>query len=599
MRKSIGMWLRKALTLGAGLSGLALAGCARDDGGAAREVADPTGAGATSGNAAPGEGGEGALADELAGEARLSAWRGWLRAAGPSGPAQASPPRTVFAPTNSAFDAFFASVNDGEECAAYLETPPGQALLRAILRYQVVPGEFTAQDIVDALGQQADGSLEVNTALSEGGARAQLVVTASTEGGGVGLALNGGNAIFGGANVVFADVVVSSGILHVVDRLPLSPGVRSLLAGLPADAACRPKPGDLVEVAAANPNFSTLVDLVGSAGLVPALQSPGPFTVFAPSNAAFDELLSRVEDGAACVEFLKNEGKPVLTQILLYHVAAGALEAAQILEALGQEADGALEVATLLEEGGEAAPVVVRPGQGGAALALNGGAGPLGGADVVAVDVEASNGVIHVLNRVLLSEGLKAALGGLPAGNPCRPTPGDLVEVATATPALSTLVDLVSSAGLVPALQSPGPFTVFAPSNAAFDTFLGELNDGAACVEFLKGEGKPVLTQILLYHVVGGALDANAVVSDPDHRLPTLLVEGAPPRPAELFVRVAGADVSLNGGAGLLGGAQIAQTNVFASNGIAHVVNDVLLSRGLRSTLLALPAGSACSPRSN
>jgi uncharacterized surface protein with fasciclin (FAS1) repeats len=254
MRTSIGLWLRKTVALGAGVSCLALMGCDRSEDRAPSEGTTSVDE-ATPDDTVLGTPDGGGLADRLSDDARFSTSRGLLRSAGLTTLSRGSASRTVFAPTNSAFGAFFEQVNDGEKCASYLATGQGLSLLRTIFAYHVVPEKFASQAIVSAIEQQADGSLEVDTVLRENGASAQLVVEASDEGEGVGLVLNGGNASFGGANVIFADIFVPSGVLHVVDRLLLSPGVRSLLAGLPADAACRPKPGNLVEVAASNPSF--------------------------------------------------------------------------------------------------------------------------------------------------------------------------------------------------------------------------------------------------------------------------------------------------------------------------------------------------------
>jgi transforming growth factor-beta-induced protein len=354
---------------------------------------------------------------------------------------------------------------------------------------------------------------------------------------------------------------------------------------------------NIVEVASANADFSTLVDLVGSAGLAGALQGAGPFTVFAPNNAAFASLLGVLTDGAACVDFLKSEaGKPILTQILTYHVAPAELNAATIVGRLGQQPSGAFGVDTLLAEGGGKAQIAVtaQAAGGTTTVLLNGGKGAFGSADVIATDVEASNGVIHVVDRVLLSGPLRATLNGLPAGDACRPK--TIVDLAAGNAELSTLVDLVTSAGLVGTLQGAGPFTVFAPDNAAFTGFLGQVNDGPACVDFLKSEtGKPVLTQILTYHVAPAELNARRVVASSDG-IATVLQEGAPAAAAEIAVTISGPTVALNGGGAALGGADVKAADVTAGNGIVHVVNGVLLSGGLAQTLTGLPSDAPCRP---
>lgn len=137
------------------------------------------------------------------------------------------------------------------------------------------------------------------------------------------------------------------------------------------DAAATP--GDIVDVAAGNPDFSTLVAAVKAAGLVETLKGKGPFTVFAPTNAAFAKL------PAGTVEsLLKPESKDKLVAILTYHVVAGKVMAADVK---------AGEVATV--QGSKAT------------IAVDGGV-TIDGAKVVATDVAASNGVIHVIDTVIM-----------------------------------------------------------------------------------------------------------------------------------------------------------------------------------------------------
>ena len=138
---------------------------------------------------------------------------------------------------------------------------------------------------------------------------------------------------------------------------------------------------NIVDIAADNDSFSTLVQAVQAAGLVETLSGEGPFTVFAPTNAAFEQL----PDGA--LEFLlQPENQEILQQVLTYHVVAGAVTSDQIstgkVEAIG----------------------------GGLAVLVGNGSVIVNNASVTTADIEASNGVIHVVNRVLLSDTLQAAL---------------------------------------------------------------------------------------------------------------------------------------------------------------------------------------------
>lgn len=133
-------------------------------------------------------------------------------------------------------------------------------------------------------------------------------------------------------------------------------------------------PGTVVEVAAANPEFSTLVAAVKAAGLAETLSAPGPYTVFAPTNAAFEKL------PAGTVEMLlKPENKAKLASILTYHVVAGKVLAADVA--------GMSEAKTV---NGKSAMIDTSAGVS------------IGGAKVVKTDIDASNGVIHVIDTVLM-----------------------------------------------------------------------------------------------------------------------------------------------------------------------------------------------------
>lgn len=143
----------------------------------------------------------------------------------------------------------------------------------------------------------------------------------------------------------------------------------TLAAGAPKAAQA----GDIVDVAAGNPSFSTLVAAVKAAGLVETLKGDGPFTVFAPTNEAFAKLpAGTVED------LLKPENKAKLTAVLTYHVVAGKVMAADV-------------------KAGEVATV-----QGSKATLSTEGGVKIDGAKVVTADVAADNGVIHVIDAVIL-----------------------------------------------------------------------------------------------------------------------------------------------------------------------------------------------------
>ncbi|MFM8979757.1 MAG: fasciclin domain-containing protein, partial [Planctomycetia bacterium] len=219
------------------------------------------------------------------------------------------------------------------------------------------------------------------------------------------------------------------------------------LVGPVAQAKEAPQAADIVDTAVAAGAFKTLVTAVQAAGLVETLKGPGPLTVFAPSDEAFAKVPADVLQG-----LLADKAK--LTQVLTYHVVPGKVLAA------------------------DAAKVAWAPTVQGSDLRVTqqGGGVQVDGANVVKADIACSNGVIHVIDRVILPR-------------------QDIVGTAVAAKSFGTLVAAVQAAGLVEALQAKGPFTVFAPNDAAFAALPAGTVDG-----LLKD--KPALTRVLTYHVL-------------------------------------------------------------------------------------------------
>ena len=150
-----------------------------------------------------------------------------------------------------------------------------------------------------------------------------------------------------------------------------------LAALLMTGVVAQTTPGTIVDVASSNSDFSTLVAAVSAADLVSTLQSAGPFTVFAPTNAAFAKLPAGTVN-----TLLKPENKAQLVSILTYHVVSGKVPASTVVTLNGKS------VATV---------------QGASVrITVNGGKVKVNNANVTAVDIQASNGVIHVIDSVLL-----------------------------------------------------------------------------------------------------------------------------------------------------------------------------------------------------
>merc|ERR1719199_205936 len=234
--------------------------------------------------------------------------------------------------------------------------------------------------------------------------------------------------------------------------------------------------GNIVQLAEATPNLSTLVTAVSAGGLVKTLESPGPFTVFAPTNEAFSALPAGV-----VANLLKPENKAQLTDVLTYHVVAGAAVHAKDLK------DGQ----------------VIKTVEGKTLLATVNKTGMfINDAQVTTANVDASNGVVHIVDAVLLP----AAKAPTPAPAPAGKT---IVDLAVATPDLSTLVTALKAGGLVDTLSGAGPFTVFAPTNEAFAALPKQLLD-----YLLDPKHKAQLVDVLTYHVASGSVHAKDLKND-------------------------------------------------------------------------------------
>ena len=279
----------------------------------------------------------------------------------------------------------------------------------------------------------------------------------------------------------------------------------------PASAGTRASKVDIVQTAVAAGQFTTLASLLQKAGLVDTLATGGPFTVFAPTDAAFAKVPKATLDALAA-----DPAK--LKAVLLYHVVPGRVTAADVVKLTSAKT----------AEGRSLGIKVVN------------GSVFVDGAQVTTPDVEATNGVIHVIDSVLIPKEATA--------------PKTIAQTAVAAGSFKTLASLLKKAGLVGTLQGKGPFTVFAPTDAAFAKL-----PKATLAALAKNKAK--LRSVLLYHVVKGNVSAAKVV--------TL-------RSAKTLNGKA-VSIRVNGGNVLVGGARVTTADVKASNGVIHVVNKVLI----------------------
>lgn len=264
---------------------------------------------------------------------------------------------------------------------------------------------------------------------------------------------------------------------------------------------------NIVETAQSNDDLSILAGAIGDAGLVGTLESDGPFTVFAPTNAAFNEL----PDGV-----LSSLSEQELAQILTFHVVEG--------EILSGNLQASQDVETVQGE------ELLVTSQGGTVT--------VNGSSVVATaDIQASNGVIHVVDEVLLPQAFREP---------------NIVDQAEDLGNFTALTGALEQTGLTTTLQYLGPFTVFAPTDAAFN------NLPAGLLEQLSNEE---IAEILQYHVLSGITLSGDLAAE--QAVASLSEE-------ELFI-------TANGGVIVNGSSTVQTADVEVSNGVIHAVDEVLL----------------------
>ena len=287
---------------------------------------------------------------------------------------------------------------------------------------------------------------------------------------------------------------------------------------------------DIVDIAVGNEDFSILVEALTEANLVTTLQGEGPFTVFAPTNAAFAALLDDL--GVTKEQLLARED---LADILLYHVVAGKVMSTDLEDGLTPATVNGATITVSIE---------------GETVMIN-------ESTVTTANVEASNGVIHIIDKVLLP----------PTEEVEEEAEFDFVTVVDIALSdddnFSILVAALTKADLVGVLQGEGPFTVFAPTNAAFAALLEALDITA---EQLLDQ--PDLDKILLYHVVSGRV------------LSTDLSEVMTPE----TLNGETITISLDGGV-FINDSEVVIADLQAVNGVVHVIDAVLVPENIELVL--------------
>ncbi len=299
----------------------------------------------------------------------------------------------------------------------------------------------------------------------------------------------------------------------------------------------------IVEAAQATAELSSLVSALQKADesanndLVSALSGEGPFTVFAPTNAAFSDLLAQLDGFDSLDDFSSEQLQDLLAVILTYHVVSGT--AAMSTDLSNGQTITTLQGSTLTvsTDGG----VFISDATSTAA-------------QVTTADVETSNGVVHIIDKVLLPQAILDELADIILV--------PITDLAIGNENLENLVAaLIAADGDLPnALRGDGPFTVLAPTDEAFETFL----DGAS----LEDVPVEVLTQILLNHVIEGALystDLTGLGSG----YTTTLARGAQDANISIFF-------DTSDGVTFNGVSSVVTPDVKALNGVVHVVDAVI-----------------------
>jgi transforming growth factor-beta-induced protein len=271
---------------------------------------------------------------------------------------------------------------------------------------------------------------------------------------------------------------------------------------------------NIVDTAVDVGSFKTLAAALKAAGLVDTLKSKGPFTVFAPTDEAFEKLPS-----GSVETLLKPENKDKLVAILTYHVIAGNVKA-----------DGGVKLKSAKTVQGSDVKITVADSE----VMVN-------DANVVKTDIACGNGVIHVIDTVLIP----------------KEGPMDIVDTAVKAGSFKTLAAALKAAGLVETFKGKGPFTVFAPTDDAFAKL------PAGTVEtLLKPENKDKLVAILTYHVVAGNVKAADVVK------------------LKSAETVLGQTVAIDAKDGVkINNAKMVKADIACGNGVIHVIDTVLLPK--------------------
>jgi len=440
---------------------------------------------------------------------------------------------TVLAPTNAAFAKLAGTSLDAFSSVAKINAVTDAAqisALRSVLLYHVLADRKATADFPNG------SSAQVTQKPASAGVNDNTVYLTKNA---------GGVFINGGTKVVTADVAASNGIIHAIDNVLLPP-TQTIAAIVAANASANP------------PQFTQLLRALqrpAAAALLAPASAPGSsLTVFAPTDAAFQAMLT-----ALSLSNLDQVPDAILLSVLQLHIVNNA-------RAFSSDLTNNQTVATL---GGN-----VTVGVNGAAVTVRGTGNGMMAANVSSANVLATNGVVHIIDRVLLPN--------LPAG------PGNIVQVATANADFSTLVAAVAKTDLVTTLSGTGPFTVLAPTNAAFAKLAGTTLDAfstAAKINAVTDAAQiSALRSVLLYHVLA---NRRAAADFPNGSSAQVTQKPASAGVIDntVYLTRSGNSVFINGGT------RVVTADVAASNGVIHAIDNVLLPP--TQTIAGIVAASA------
>ncbi|MGB1298389.1 MAG: fasciclin domain-containing protein [Psychrobium sp.] len=394
---------------------------------------------------------------------------------------------TVFAPTDDAFallgtDAINALLADKDQ-------------LTSVLTYHVLGGEVKAAAAISSAGSRID----------------------TVNGAKLGLSLDGESLLVNTVTVTSTDIMADNGVIHVIDAVLMPP------------AAANSPTNNIVETAISAGSFTTLVTALQATGLDDLLSDDSQkFTVFAPTDAAFAMI-----DAAVLDRLLENPDH--LAAILKQHVITSEVDSTLAYSLNGKAAT----TAATTDDGNVTIPVAIDSTKDTLTF---------GGATVVTKDIHTSNGIIHVIDMVVIAD---AAI---------PPAYGNIAEVAIANGSFKTLVAGLTAADLVTTVSDPdSAFTVFAPTDAAFAK-LNLTADNIADLDNLK--------EILLYHVLTSEVKQDAAVTLAQSNMNTTM--SANTAKNKLALSKPADDLYVNN-------AKVTLANAFADNGVIHVIDTVLL----------------------